>query len=155
MMMIQVVCGKGATAVIAPDGRMMVAGDNSHNRLGLDTDNVDTFTPVLTHLPPIRDISISGHCSLVLTRTGEVYRVGGDTRTVTRLDLGLDRVVMVAALTQVGLVITAQGTLHSVTFKQGNKKQVEFVDDGPRMKKPLRIEKNDKNSCLIHFQLLN
>ena len=61
MMMIQVVCGKGATAVIAPDGRMMVAGDNSHNRLGLDTDNIDTFTPVLTHLPPIRDISISGH----------------------------------------------------------------------------------------------
>ena len=153
--MIQVVCGKGATAVIAPDGRMMVAGDNSHNRLGLDTDNIDTFTPVLTHLPPIRDISISGHCSLVLTRTGEVYRVGGDTRTVTRLDLGLDTVVMVAALTQVGLVLTDQGTLHSVTFKQGNKKQVEFVDDGPRMKKPLRIEKNDKNSCLIHFQLLN
>ena len=141
--------------MIAPDGRMMVAGVNSHNRLGLNTDNVDMFTPVLTHLPPVRDVSISGHCSLVLTRTGEVYRLGGDTRTITRLDLGLDNVVMVAALTQVGLVLTSQGELHSITFKQGNKKHVEFVDDGPRKKKPLRIEKNDKNSCLIHFQLLN
>ena len=34
----QVVCGLSATAVLAPDGRLMVAGDNTDNRLGLDTE---------------------------------------------------------------------------------------------------------------------
>ena len=34
----QVVCGVSATAVLAPDGRLLVAGDNTDNRLGLDTE---------------------------------------------------------------------------------------------------------------------
>ena len=34
----QVVCGLSASAVLAPDGRLLVAGDNTDNRLGLDTE---------------------------------------------------------------------------------------------------------------------
>ena len=71
--------------MIAPDGQLMVCGENGHNRLGLDTetktmDMIDIFTPVLAHLGPIQIMDIGIECSLVLTKSGNVFRVGGHTR---------------------------------------------------------------------------
>ena len=76
-----VVCGRNATALIAPDGRVMVAGDNAHNRLGMDTHTgVSTFQHVLENIGPVKTMSIGTQCSLVLTRAGDVYRIGGENR---------------------------------------------------------------------------
>ena len=73
-----VVCGREATALIAPDGRILVTGNNDHNRLGLDSgadtcSGVHTPTPSLTELgSPVKDIdigvrSVSSHWSPILS----------------------------------------------------------------------------------------
>ena len=78
-------------------------------------------------LGAVRAVSLGGRSSLVLTRRGEVWRLGGEARTVTRLDLGLGpgtSVSLVAALATTGLVVTSTGSLYSVSYKRGNKNQV-------------------------------
>ena len=78
-------------------------------------------------LGAVRDVSLGGRSSLVLTRQGEVWRLGGEARTVTRLDLGLGpghSVSLVAALATTGLVVTSTGSLYSVSYKRGSKNQV-------------------------------
>lgn len=153
----QVVCGQGASAVIAPDGRLMVVGDNVSNRLGLDTDTgppvsrVTVFRPVLGHIGPVLAMDIGNAVSLVLTRSGEVWRLGGDNRTCVRLELGLE-VILVSALAHTGLVVTPGGELYTLTYKRGNKTRIEMEAELTNTMRPTRIEKNSESLCLVHYQ---
>ncbi len=151
------VCGRGATAVIAPDGRIMVAGDNVSNRLGLDTETgppvsrVTVFRPVLSHIGPVLAMDIGNAVSLVLTRSGEVWRLGGDNRTCVRLELGL-QVCLVSALAHTGLVVTPGGDLYTLTYKRGHKTRIEVDAELTTTMRPTRIEKNSESLCLVHYQ---
>ena len=155
-----VVAASQATAVIAPDGRLMVAGNNRNNRLGLDTsghtlDQSSILTP-LTSLGPVLDISIGETCSLVVTRgSRDVWRLGGEARTVTKLDLGLDNVGLVVALPTSGALLTSQGQLYSFGYRKCNKTRLAFDEERERnkQKQPLKLIKNNKGTCLLHFQL--
>ena len=152
-----VVCGREATALIAPDGRLTVAGSNSHNRLGLDTpshsvENTNVMTPV-ANLGPVSIISIGTSCSLVLTRAGEVIRLGGEGRTVSKLDLGLDSVAQVAALPNLGCLLTSSGEFYTFGYKKCNKTRLTFEDGRNKQKQPLKLIKNNQGICVLHFQL--
>ena len=144
--------------MIAADGRLMVAGDNVSNRLGLDTETgppvtrADVFRPVLSHVGPILDIDIGLAVSLVLTRSGEVWRLGGDSRTCVRLELGLE-VSLVSALAHTGLVVTPGGELYTVTYKRGSKTRVEVEAEVTSKMRPIRLEKNNESLCLVHYQI--
>ena len=154
-----VVCASQATAVIAPDGRLMVAGSNNNNRLGLDTpghtvENSSLLTPLLS-LGPVLNLSIGESCSLVLSRSREVWRLGGEGRAVTRLDLGLDSVGLVVALPTSGALLTTQGHLYTFGYRKSNKTRINIEEERERNKQkiPLKFIKNNKGTCLLHFQL--
>ena len=136
--------------MIAPDGRLMVTGDNVSNRLGLDT---ETGPPVsgVTVFRPVLAMDIGNAVSLVLTRSGEVWRLGGDNRTCVRLELGLC-VCLVSALAHTGLVVTPGGELYTLTYKRGNKTRIEVDAELTATMRPTRIEKNSESLCLVHYQ---
>ena len=143
--------------MIAPDGRLMVTGDNVSNRLGLDTETgppvsgVTVFRPVLSHIGPVLAMDIGNAVSLVLTRSGEVWRLGGDNRTCVRLDLGLC-VCLVSALAHTGLVVTPGGELYTLTYKRGNKTRIEVDAELTATMRLTRIAKNSESLCLVHHQ---
>ena len=154
-----VVCARQATAVIAPDGRLMVAGSNTSNRLGLDSpghtvERSSLLTP-LPSLGPVLSLSIGENYSLVLSRSREVWRLGGEGRAVTRLDLGLDNVGLVVALSSYGALLTSQGHLYTFGYRKVNKTRISFGEERERnkQKQPLKMIKNNKGTCLLHFQL--
>ena len=91
----------------------------------------------------------------MLTRSGEVWRVGGDHRTVTRLELGLDGVpAQLVAMVQVGVVVTDTGTIYSVSYKNKEKHLIQTQDSDQVRRRPVRIEKNNSKSvCYLHFTL--
>ena len=147
-----VVCASQATAVIAPDGRLMVAGSNNNNRLGLDTpghtvENSSLLTPLLS-LGPVLNLSIGESCSLVLSRSREVWRLGGEGRAVTRLDLGLDSVGLVVALPTSGALLTTQGHLYTFGYRKSNKTRINIEEERERAAasppKLDRLEKKEK-----------
>ena len=143
-------CGRGTTAVIAPDGQLMVTGDNVSNRLGLDTETGPAVSGV-TVFRPVLAMDIGNAVSLVLTRSGEVWRLGGDNRTCVRLELGLC-VCLVSALAHTGLVVTPGGELYTLTYKRGNKTRIEVDAELTATMRPTRIAKNSESLCLVHYQ---
>ena len=153
-----VVCGREATAVIAPDGRLAVTGSNSHNRLGLDSlshivEKINVMTPV-AGLGPVLTVSLGTSCSLVVTRSGEMLRLGGEARAVTKIDLGLDNVALVAALPTMGALLTRDGEFYSFNYKKCNKTKLTFDEERNKQKQPLKLIKNNQgSSCILHFQL--
>ena len=152
-----VVCGREATAVIAPDGRLAVTGSNGHNRLGLDSaghtvERTNTMTPV-SGLGPVLNISIGTGCSLVVTRAREVVRLGGEGRNVTKVELGLENVALVAALPSLGVLLTREGEFFSFSYKKYNKTKLAFDEERKKQKQPLKLIKNNQGTCVLHFQL--
>ena len=144
--------------MIAPDGRLMVAGDNLSNRLGLDTETgppvtrANEFRPVLSHIGPVLTMDIGNAVSLVLARSGQVWRLGGDSRTCVRLELGLE-VCLVSALAQVGLVVTPGGEVYSLRYKRGNKTRIEVEAELTGSMRPATIANNSESLCLVHYQI--
>ena len=111
-----------------------MTGDNVSNRLGLDTDTgppvsrVNVFRPVLGHIGPVLTMDIGNAVSLVLTRSGELWRLGGDNRTCVKLDLGLE-VCLVSALAHMGLVVTPGGEVVTGDLVTHRPRQAQHCDN--------------------------
>ena len=74
---------------------------------------------------------------------------------MTRLDLGLDSVGLVVALPTSGALLTTQGHLYTFGYRKSNKTRINIEEERERNKQkiPLKFIKNNKGTCLLHFQL--
>ena len=65
----------------------------------------------------------------MVSRAREVWRLGGEARTVTRLDLGLDNVGLVVALPAFGALLTTGGDLVTFGYRKCNQTRLPFEEE--------------------------
>ena len=96
--------------------------------------------------------SVGCHCTVVLSKAGRVYQLGGEDRTVTEIKL-TEEISLVAALLTSAVLLTNTGTIISIQFgKKKTKSKIKFDELEERSMKPVLLVKH-KDTCLLHFQL--
>ena len=141
--------------------RIMTAGKNKQNLLGLDKEGsrkeeVDTFQTVLETLAPVADISLGDQYSVVLTKSGDIWRIGGEGRVVIKIEIPTSKsynIGFVAACESLAFFATSDGNVFSFGEKQGNTKLVEFEEMKEKAKKPHKMVKT-KDTVVIHFKFV-
>ena len=116
----RVFCGPAATALLTPDGRLLVAGRNRGNMLALDTEKTkvkhsDQFLGVMEEAEPVEEVGLSESAMVLLTRAGQLFVLGGESRMPTKLNLSSPgRPVLVAASSAYLLVAMEEGPVIQV-----------------------------------------
>ena len=82
-----------------------------------------------------------------------MVRLGGEGRNVTKVELGLENVALVAALPSLGVLLTREGEFFSFSYKKSNKTKLAFDEERKKQKQPLKLIKNNQGTCVLHFQL--
>ena len=96
--MARLVCGPKCSGVIDPLGKLLVVGENSSNRLGLDGERGRVGSSLVFKEAPrevgtVGEVSLGLNFSLVLNTRGEVWRLGGEKRGVMRIWSGKEMVM--------------------------------------------------------------
>ena len=116
----RVFCGNAATALLTPEGRLLVAGRNRGNMLGLDNEKSkvkqsDQFLGVMEEAEPVEEVGLSEVAMVLLTRAGQVFVLGGESRVPTKLNLSSPgKPVLVAASSTDFLVAMEEGPVIQV-----------------------------------------
>ena len=114
----RVFCGPAATALLTPEGRLLVAGRNRGNMLGLDNEKSkvkqsDQFLGVMEE--PVEEVGLSEVAMVLLTRAGQLFVLGGESRVPTKLNLSSPgKPVLVAASSTDFLVAMEEGPVIQV-----------------------------------------
>ena len=127
--------------------------------LALDTDGsireeVDIFQVVLESVGPVVDISLGEKYSVVLTKSGDIWRVGGDGRELVKIEFPIGRefnISFVAACESLALFATKDGNVFSFGQKLGETSLIELGGVEEAVKKPVKMIKS-KDTVLVHFQ---
>ena len=88
--MSKLVCGKDCTGLLAPDGRLLVAGTNTNNRLDFDEKKKKVeisrvFREIDAAFGEVERVSMGENFTLLLNKEGEVWKLGGEKRNCTKL----------------------------------------------------------------------
>ena len=116
----RVFCGNAATALLTPEGRLLVAGRNRGNMLGLDNEKSkvkqsDQFLGVMEEAEPVEEVGLSEVAMVLLTRAGQLFVLGGESRVPTKLNLSSPgKPVLVAASSTDFLVAMEEGPVIQV-----------------------------------------
>ena len=138
-----------------------MAGRNKQNLIALDAEGsrreeVDTFQTVLEYIGPVVDVSLGEKYSLVLTKSGEIWRLGGEGREVIKVSIPAEKeysICFLAACDSMAVFAAKDGKVYSLGQKQSGAgmKELEGVDE--TTKKPVKIIKS-KDTFVIHFQFI-
>ena len=116
----RVFSGPAATALLTPDGRLLVAGRNRGNMLALDTEKTkvkhsDQFLGVMEEAEPVEEVGLSESTMVLLTRAGQLFVLGGESRMPTKLNLSSPgRPILVAASSAYLFVAMEEGPVIQV-----------------------------------------
>ena len=137
-----------------------MAGRNKGNLLGLDSEEgiveeVDMFRGVLGGAVPVVDISMGDNYSIVLTKAGQVWIVGGDTREVVRVEVDSEvlkhgSLCFVAACHSLAVVVTQDGTVFSLKKEDGSASKV--ISEGAKggLRTPVKMIKSQDSFVILY-----
>ena len=141
-----------------------MTGRNKFNLLGLDKgggkiEETNKFQVTLLSLGPVQYLSQGEKYSLLLTKAGEVWKVGGESREITKIVFPVSpkyKIELVAACDSLALFALEDGQIFSLSKREFNWANAELVDlKGlpETQKKPIKME-TSKDLAVIHIQLI-
>ena len=143
----RVFCGPAATALLTTDGRLLVAGRNRGNMLALDTEKTkvkqsEQFVGVMEEVEPVEEVGLSEVAMILLTRAGQLFVLGGESRVPSKLNLSSPgRPVLVAASSAYLLIAMEEGPVIQVKWegKVEQEQVIPWAELNSRVRRAIRL----------------